>query len=752
KNEGDASYALNLLAGASDKDDGETASLSVAGVTYAVDGGLASGTAPAGLSRSGASLTVDPTNAAFDHLAVGASTTIVVGYDVTDAQGATVHQTETITIHGTNDGPSVSAALTSDKNERDASYALDLLAGASDKDDGETASLSVAGVTYAVDGGLASGTAPAGLSRVGASLTVDPTNAAFDHLAVGASTTIVVGYDVTDAQGATVHQTETITIHGTNDGPSVSAALTSDKNERDASYALDLLAGASDKDDGETASLSVAGVTYAVDGGLASGTAPAGLSRVGASLTVDPTNAAFDHLAVGASTTIVVGYDVTDAQGATVHQTETITIHGTNDGPSVSAALTSDKNERDASYALDLLAGASDKDDGETASLSVAGVTYAVDGGLASGTAPAGLSRVGASLTVDPTNAAFDHLAVGASTTIVVGYDVTDAQGATVHQTETITIHGTNDGPSVSAALTSDKNERDASYALDLLAGASDKDDGETASLSVAGVTYAVDGGLASGTAPAGLSRVGASLTVDPTNGAFDHLAVGASTTIVVGYEVTDAQGATVHQTETITIHGTNDGPTVSAALTSDKNERDASYALDLLAGASDKDDGETASLSVAGVTYAVDGGLASGTAPAGLSRVGASLTVDPTNGAFDHLAVGASTTIVVGYEVTDAQGATVHQTETITIHGTNDGPVVSAALTDSSNEGAASHVLDLLAGASDKDDGETASLSVAGVTYAVDGGLASGTAPAGLSRVGASLTVDPTNAAFDHL
>src|SRR5206468_3342597 len=129
---------------------------------------------PAGLSRSGASLTVDPANAAFDHLAVGASTTIVVGYDVTDAQGASVHQTETITIHGTNDGPVVAAALTSDKNEGDASYALDLLAGASDKDDGETATLSVAGVTYAVDGGLASGTAPAGLSRSGASLTVDP--------------------------------------------------------------------------------------------------------------------------------------------------------------------------------------------------------------------------------------------------------------------------------------------------------------------------------------------------------------------------------------------------------------------------------------------------------------------------------------------------------------------------------------------------------------------------------------------------
>src|SRR5438552_15830386 len=63
--EGDASYALNLLAGASDADDGETATLSVASVSYAVDGGLASATAPAGVSLAGHTLSVDPTNAAF---------------------------------------------------------------------------------------------------------------------------------------------------------------------------------------------------------------------------------------------------------------------------------------------------------------------------------------------------------------------------------------------------------------------------------------------------------------------------------------------------------------------------------------------------------------------------------------------------------------------------------------------------------------------------------------------------------------
>ena len=50
----------------------------------------------------------------------------------------------------------------------------------------------------------------------------------------------------------------------------------------------------------------------------------------------------------------------------------------------------------------------------------------------------------------------------------------------------------------------------------------------------------------------------------------------------------------------------------------------------------------------------------ASATAPAGLSLVGSSLSVDPSNPAFDHLAVGDSTTITVSYNVTDAQGATV--------------------------------------------------------------------------------------------
>jgi VCBS repeat-containing protein len=740
--EGDASYTLNLLAGASDVDHGETATLTVANVSYTVDGVAAA--SPDGVSLSGHTLTVDPTHNAFNSLAVGEHATIVVSYDVTDAQGATVHQTETITITGTNDAPVVAAALTDTHAEGDASYTLNLLAGASDVDHGETATLTVANVSYTVDGVAA--TSPDGVSLSGHTLTVDPTHNAFNSLAVGEHATIVVSYDVTDAQGATVHQTETITITGTNDAPIVAAALTDTHAEGDASYTLNLLAGASDVDHGETATLTVANVSYTVDGVAA--TSPDGVSLSGHTLTVDPTHNAFNSLAVGEHATIVVSYDVTDAQGATVHQTETITITGTNDAPIVAAALTDNHAEGAPAYTLDLLAGASDVDHGETATLTVANVSYTVDGVAAA--TPAGISLSGHTLSVDPTHNAFNSLAVGEHATIVVSYDVTDAQGATVHQTETITITGTNDAPIVAAALTDTHAEGAPAYTLNLLAGASDVDHGETATLTVANVSYTVDGVAAA--TPAGISLSGHTLSVDPTHNAFNSLAVGEHATIVVSYDVTDAQGATVHQTETITITGTNDAPVVAAALTDTHAEGVPAYTLNLLAGASDVDHGETAALTVAHVTYSVDGGASSETAPAGLSLSGGTLSVDPTHGAFNGLAVGEHTTIVVGYDVTDAQGATVHQTETITINGTNDAPVVAGALTSVHNEGDAAYSLNLLSGASDPDHSETASLTVAHVTYSVDGGASSGTAPAGLSLSGSSLTVDPTHGAFNGL
>jgi VCBS repeat-containing protein len=259
--------------------------------------------------------------------------------------------------------------------------------------------------------------------------------------------------------------------------------------------------------------------------------------------------------------------------------------------------------------------------------------------------------------------------------TDVFTYTMHDSLGSTSSATLTIDVTGTNDIPTVAAALTDSADEGSTSFTRNLLDGASDVDEGETATLTVADVTYPVDDGAASTAPPAGVSLTGHTLKVDPSDPAFDHLAAGEQTTITVSYNVKDAQGATVSQTETITITGTNDIPTVAAALSDSADEGSTSFTRNLLDGASDVDDGETATLKVTDVTYSVDGCNASATALAGVSlgADGHTLTVDPSDPAFDHLTAGEQSTITVSYNVKDAQGATVSQTETITITGTNE-------------------------------------------------------------------------------
>src|SRR6185295_19100543 len=78
----------------SDADDGAVLSYSL------------NGAAPAGLAfNSDGSYTFDPSNAAYQHLAAGATQSVVAGYAVTDEHGASSTATLTITVTGTNDGP-----------------------------------------------------------------------------------------------------------------------------------------------------------------------------------------------------------------------------------------------------------------------------------------------------------------------------------------------------------------------------------------------------------------------------------------------------------------------------------------------------------------------------------------------------------------------------------------------------------------------------------------------------------------------
>src|SRR5262249_46468425 len=62
------------------------------------------------LGTDGRTLNVDPGSPAFDYLADGEQAVVTVSFDIVDVHGASVHQTETITIDGINDAPSIVSA------------------------------------------------------------------------------------------------------------------------------------------------------------------------------------------------------------------------------------------------------------------------------------------------------------------------------------------------------------------------------------------------------------------------------------------------------------------------------------------------------------------------------------------------------------------------------------------------------------------------------------------------------------------
>ena len=95
--------SIDLLAGATDVDTGDTANLHVANLTFTVDGlptGIGGTVMPSGLALNGTTLTVDPMSASFYYLAQGQQQTIVSSYQISDVHNATVNQTQTITIVG----------------------------------------------------------------------------------------------------------------------------------------------------------------------------------------------------------------------------------------------------------------------------------------------------------------------------------------------------------------------------------------------------------------------------------------------------------------------------------------------------------------------------------------------------------------------------------------------------------------------------------------------------------------------------
>ncbi|MCB1665062.1 MAG: tandem-95 repeat protein [Pseudomonadales bacterium] len=414
-----------------------------------------------------------------------------------------------------------------------------------------------------------------------------------------------------------------VAVLAVEDGGSVSGAFVGDDVDSD--------------DDGST-------LTYSIIGAPAVGT----LTNNGdGTFSYDP-GSNFQSLAEGETAEQTVTYVATDSHGAiSAPATLTITVVGTNDGPTL-AAGTLAAAEDGPVVTLDLSALGDDVDSDDTGS----SLTYTLLGAAAAGSA----SISGTTLAFNP-GSDFQSLAAGETTTVTLDIEAKDQHGATATNSVEVTVTGVNDAPTVgdvALAATEDGGSVSGAFVGD---DVDSDDDG-------ASISYAFSGSAATGT----LTNNGdGTFSYDPGSN-FQSLAAGETAQISVDYTATDSHSATsTPGTVTITVTGVNDDPTLAAgALAASEDGQAVTLDLSSLGADIDSDD-DGSSLS-----YSLLAPASAGSA----SVSGNTLNFNPGSD-FQSLAAGETTTVTLDIQAEDQHGATASSTVTVTVTGVNDAPVI---------------------------------------------------------------------------
>jgi len=567
--------------------------------TFALVSGPAKGTLT--LAANGV-FTFDPAGA-FNSLADGATETVTFTYSVSDGKGGTDTETVTITVTGTNDSPVIgTVAVTTNEDtvlsgtltdyvtdvdgdtltfalvsgpagltlNADGTYSFNpgttfqgldtgessvqsftytvsdgtvttqktgtiTVTGANDAPTGVTASISAfedTSVTGTLTGsdvdvealtfGLVTPPAKGTLAiNADGTYSFNP-GTAFNTLALGATEDVSFTYSVSDGTAVT-NKTATITVTGSNDAPIASAATVT-RDAAEDGLSTGTLPG-SDADVGDT-------LTFAIASQPAQGTLTITNAATGA-WSFNP-GTAFQGLAAGESTILSFVYSVTDNHGATVQKTAELRVTGSNDGP---VAVTSAISGGDEDAVLTGQLAATDVDTAQ------ASLTFALGTGPAKGSLTL---NANGTYTFNP-GSDFQGLDDGETENVTFTYTVSDGTATSAAKTVTLTVTGHNDGPvAVTAAIAATENGT-----VTGTLNATDVD-GEA-------LTFAVVTPPASGTFTITNAATGA-YSFDPGT-AFDSLRAGQTQAVNFTYSVSDGT-ATVNKTATITVTGSNDGPT----------------------------------------------------------------------------------------------------------------------------------------------------------------------------------------------
>lgn len=532
------------------------------------------------------------------------------GESITDiikvtSKDGTTHDVS-VSIHGTNDLPTINAITAQSTTEDGIQVSGQLTV--TDVDTGDSATYATtstqAGFTLKADG----------------SYTLDPTDPSFQHLGVGETQVVTIPIVATDSHsGVSSAQNIVITITGTNDAPVVSAPVT-------------LLAGTEDKTQIITAAQMMANAT---DADTVSTLTIQKVSVDHGTVTTDSSGSVHFTPEVNYSGKVTFSYEITDSHGATVLTTATTDLAGVQDAAVITSTAVdvTDGNKTSATITL----GITDADAGEA--------NFKV-GRLNGGYGTATLAADGAFVYTLNHNAA-QHLNVNETITDVI--TVTSADGTT-HDVS-VSIHGTNDLPTINAITAQSAKEGGSQVSGQL--SVTDVDTGDTATYATtstqAGFTLKADG----------------SYTLDPTDASFQHLAAGETQKITIPVTATDSHaGISGLQNIVITITGTNDIPVVSAPIVLAAGTEDITQTIttaQLIANTTDVD--STSVLSIQKVT--VDHGT---------------VTTDSSGAVHFTPEADYNGKVIFSYEVTDSNGGVVATTATTDLAAVADNIVDSGA------------------------------------------------------------------------
>ncbi len=739
------------------------------------------------------SFTIDPSDAAFQYLSAGESLSVTITYGVTDGLAPVASfASTTFTIVGTNDAPVVSgpvtlsvledqpssaagnsafddtatAELTSDGvTGAQLANAVNLLANANDVDHLDT--LSVVDMPTVLPPGVSYVHIPATSTPTGYygamvdhpavdALVIDPSDASFQELAQGETRTVSIAYGVSDGT-VTTPAVAVFTVTGSNDAPVVTGQIAVSVTEDDPVVTVDALANAHDVDQGSILFVTaapplpigvsqVSGPYYGALRVVRSNSTlddpthtstnapafdltalPAGVSfnPTTNSFSLDPANAAYQHLGAGQVQTVSVNYGVTDGIAVTA-ATATFTVVGTNDIPVVAGSLAFAAAEDGAAQTIDLLANVTDLDSTDVLTI----IPGPLPDGVAMVAVPGGYYMPDVMVTrFDPHAAAFQSLAAGEIQTQSLHYQVSDGHVA-VDATATFTVTGVNDAPVIATAASAATVEDASPISIDALANAYDVDHG--AVLSVAGVPDLL---------PAGVSYDTAShmFTLDPSAAAYQSLAQGEVQVVSVSYGVSDGM-ATTMTSATFTIVGTNDAPIVTGPVIATPNEDGNLVSINALSNATDIDDVRYQGHGLSAVDLPPH-------LPAGMTFDVASqqFIFDPADAAYQYLSKGEVLTLTIDYSITDGYVQVPTQL-IVNVTGRDDTPVVSAdVIAAPVSENASAVSIDLLSTTTDVDHLDILAVKLgqgAGVTASVAGGTWA--APIAFSIVNNHLVIDP--------